>query len=136
MYKDRTQQQSTILLCPSFQRITANFVPCDRAAGYKLQEQFAVTKSPTISRRAIASGVYDNRAKCTLYNGRERHCHGQPVTPVTGCNTRAAALDSSLVVALATIAIEKIVLAILRRIEECWQPCQEKADEGKQETYA
>ncbi len=37
---------------------------------------------------------------------------------------------------LATIAIEKIVLAILRRIEERWEPGQEKADESKQETYA
>ena len=68
--------------------------------------------------------------------GREQHRHGQPVTDVTGCSTEFAALDSSLLVALATIAIEKIVLAILRRIEECWQPCQEEADKGKQETYA
>jgi len=51
---------------------------------------------------------------------RGRHCHRQPVTPVTGCSTRAATPDSSLLAALATIAIEKIVLAILRRIEECW----------------
>lgn len=60
----------------------------------------------------------------------------QPITSVTGCRTRAAVLDSSRLAVLTTIAIEKIVLAILRRIEECWQPCQEKADEGKQETYA
>jgi len=76
------------------------------------------------------------RKECIGYSVRERHRRGQPVTHVTGCRTRAAALDSSLLAALATIAIEKIVLAILRRIEERWQPGQEKADEGKQETYA
>lgn len=38
--------------------------------------------------------------------------------------------------ALATIAIEEIVLTILWRIEEGWQPGQEKADKGKQETDA
>jgi hypothetical protein len=65
-----------------------------------------------------------------------RYTAAQPVTDVIGCSTRAAALDSSRLAALATIAIEKIVLAILRRIEERWQPGQEKADEGKQETYA
>ncbi len=75
-------------------------------------------------------------AECVGYSVRERHPHGEPVTHVTGCSTRAAALDSSLRAVLATIAIEKIVLAILRRIEKRWQPCQEKADEGKQETYA
>ena len=84
----------------------------------------------------MASGVHDDRAKCIGYSVMEQHCHSQPVTSVTGYSTRAAALDSSLLVALATIAIEKIVLAILRRIEECWQPCQEEADKGKQETYA
>jgi hypothetical protein len=80
----------------------------------------------------MASGVHDHRANSV----RERHRHGQPVTSVTGCSTRAAALDSAQLAALATIAIEKIVLAILRRIQECWQPCQEKADKGKQEAYA
>ena len=80
--------------------------------------------------------VHDHGAKCRGYSVRERHRHGQPVTAVTGCSTRAAALDSSLLAALVTIAIEKIVLAILWRIDERWQPCQEKADEGKQETYA
>lgn len=96
----------------------------------------SVTKSPTTPRRAMASVVHDDRAECIGYSVREGYRHGQPVTCVTGCSTRAAALDSSLLAALATIAIEKIVLAILRRIEERWQPCQEKADEGKQETYA
>jgi hypothetical protein len=84
----------------------------------------------------MASGVHDPRAKCVGYSIRERHRHGQPVTSVTGYSTRAAALNSSLLAALAAIAIEKIVLAILRRIQECWQPCQEKADKGKQEAYA
>jgi hypothetical protein len=83
----------------------------------------------------MASVVHDDRAECIGYSGREGYRHGQPVTPVTGCSIRAAAPDSSLLAALATIAIEKVVLAILRRIEERRQPCQEKADEGKQETY-
>jgi hypothetical protein len=96
----------------------------------------SVTKSPTTLRRAMASVVRDDGAGCVEYSVRERHRCGQPITCVTGCSTRAAAPDSSQLAALATIAIEKIVLAILRRIEECWQPCQEKADEGKQETYA
>jgi hypothetical protein len=84
----------------------------------------------------MASGVRDHRAKCIEDSIRERHRHGQPVTSVTGSSTRAAALNSSLLAALTAIAIEKIVLAILRRIQECWQPCQEKADKGKQEAYA
>ncbi len=84
----------------------------------------------------MASGVHGDRAKCIGYRVRERYRHGQPVTDVTGCSPRAAALDSSLLALLATIAIEKIVLAILWRIQECWQPCQEKADKGKQEAYA
>src|SRR5262245_6205728 len=84
------------------------------------------TKSPTTPRRAMVSVVHNDRAECIWTAGQ----------PVTGCRTRAAALDSSLLAALATITVEKIVLAILRRIEERWQPCQEKTDEGKQETYA
>jgi hypothetical protein len=84
----------------------------------------------------MASGVHAHRAICVGYSVREWHRHGQPVTSVTGWRTRAAALDSSLLAALATIAIEKIVLAILRRIQEGGQPCQEKADKGKQEAYA
>jgi hypothetical protein len=68
----------------------------------------------------MASVVRDDGAECVGYSVRERHHRGQPITYVTGCSTRAAVLDSSLLAALATIAIEKVVLAILRRIEECW----------------
>ena len=101
---------------PFFSENYSKIRAIDLAAGYKLQGQFC------------GDEVTDKV--------REWHRHGQPVTDVTGRSTRAAALDSSLLAALATIAIEKIVLAIFRRIEECWQPCQEKADKGKQETYA
>jgi hypothetical protein len=74
--------------------------------------------------------MYRVQWKGTVLPWTAGHAH------VTGCSTQSTALDSSLLAGLAAIAIEKIVLAILRRIEERWQPCQEKADEGKQEAYA
>ena len=41
MYEDSAQAQSVNPSCAlPFQRITANFVPFDPAAGYKLQDQF------------------------------------------------------------------------------------------------
>ena len=54
-----------------------------------------------------------------------------PLPPERGEREACPNPQRSLEVALAAIAIEKIVLAILWRIEECWEPCQEKADEGK-----
>jgi hypothetical protein len=109
------------ILRHSFQRITANFVPY-------LYLLFCPADH--------ASGHHATTLMASEYSVRERYRPRQPATHVTGCRTRAAVLDSALLAALATIAIEKIVLAVLRCIEERWQPGQEKADEGKQETYA
>ena|SRR5215813_5360312 len=46
--------------------------------------------------RCLTFVVYDDGAECVRYSVREQHRGGQPVTCVTGCSTRAAALDSSL----------------------------------------
>lgn len=122
MHETSAQSQSANSSAPFFLKRHSKFHAINQMLVTSSRTGLAVTKSPTAP-------------EYIEYSVRERHRHGQSVTGVTGCHTRAEAMGSSLRVGLAAIAIEKIVLAILRRIEECWQPCQEKADKGKQETY-
>jgi hypothetical protein len=123
MHEAHTSSQSANSPVPFFSRKYSKFRAINPDAGYKFQD-------------CPGGDEVADLPECIAYSVRERHRHGQSVTGVTGCHTRAEAMGSSRRAALAAIAIEKIVLAILRRVEECGQPCQEKADKGKQETYA
>lgn len=92
------RHRTPILLCPSFQSITANFVPLTPLLVTSSRISLAVTKSPTTPRGAMASGVHAHRAICVGYSqgmaspwpaghvcDRLAHSSCSPGQLITGC---------------------------------------------------